>query len=74
MIRTESQAELGLHLNDLFSTLRDLNWEGVAGEELVHRMASKWKKVVGKAALGVLGRKLIICGKVVNGGMRNIVS
>ena len=42
-------------------TLSDLHQEGVVGEELVRRMASKWEKVVDKAALLTLGRKLIIC-------------
>ena len=40
--------------------------EEVVEEELVHRMASKWEKVVDKAASKALGRKLIICGRSVN--------
>ena len=35
------------------------------GEDLVHGMTSKWKKVVDKAALGALGCKLVICGRSV---------
>ena len=49
----------------------------MAGEELVHRMASKWEKVamVDKAASGALGHKLMICGiEQLNGGMRNFIS
>ena len=37
----------------------------MVGEELVRRMASKWEKVVDKAASLTLGRKLIICGRSV---------
>ena len=33
---------------------------------MVRRMASKWEKVVDKAASKALGRKLIICGRSVN--------
>ena len=65
-IRNEYQAELGLCANDFFQTLSDLHQEGVVGEELVRRMASKWEKVVDKAALLTLGRKLIICGRSVS--------
>ena len=45
-IRNEYQTELGLHANDFFQTLSDLHCEGVVGEELACRMASKWEKVV----------------------------
>ena len=50
MIRNEYQAELGLCDSDFFQTLHvnDLHPEGVVGEELVHRMASKREKVVHK--------------------------
>ena len=65
-IRNEYQAELGVRANEFFQTLGDLNQEGVVGEELVRRMASKWEKVVDKAALITLGRKLIICGRSVS--------
>ena len=64
--RSEYQAELGIHANDFFQMLRDLYREGVVGEELVRRMASKWEKVVDKAASIALGRKLIICGRSVS--------
>ena len=50
-------------------TLDDLHQEGAVGEELVHRMASKLEKVVDtvcKAALIVLGHKVIICGRSVS--------
>ena len=40
-IRNEYQAELGLCANNFFQTLSDLHQEGVVGEELVRRMASK---------------------------------
>ena len=53
-------------VNDFFQTLDDLHREGVTGEELVHRMASKWEKVVDKAATISLGHKLIICGRSVS--------
>ena len=55
MIRNEYQGEFGLHANQ----------KRVAGEELVHRMAIKWEKVVDETALHVLGRELIICGRPV---------
>ena len=42
-----------------FQTLDDLSQEEVVEEELVRRMASKWEKVVDKAASKALGRKLI---------------
>ena len=64
--RNEYQDELGLHANDFFQTLDDLCREEVVEEELVRRMASKWEKVVDKAASKALGRKLIICGRSVN--------
>ena len=47
-IRNEYQAELGLHASNFLKTLSDLHQEGVVGEELIRRMASKWKKVVDK--------------------------
>ena len=62
-IRNEYQAELGLHASDFFQTLNDLYEEEVVEEELVGRMASKWEKVVDKAASKTLGRKLTICGR-----------
>ena len=65
-IRDEYQVELGLQACDFFETLDDLNREKVVEEELVRRMASKWEKVVEKAALKALGRKLIVCGRSVN--------
>ena len=40
--------------------------EGVAGGELVIRMAIKWEKVVDKPALITLRHKLIICGRPVS--------
>ena len=39
--------------------------EGVVGEELVRRMASKWEKVVDEAVSIALGHKLVICGRSV---------
>ena len=50
----------------IFLTLGDLYQEGVAGEELVCRMASKWEKAVDKANFVTFGGKLIICGRSVN--------
>ena len=53
---------------DLQSISRQLDrvsissYNKVVEEELVRRMASKWEKVVDKAASKALGRKLIICG------------
>ena len=44
----------------IFSNYRGLHQEGVVGEELVHRMASKREKVADKAALLTLGHQLII--------------
>ena len=65
-IRSEYQVELGLQACDFFQTLDDLYREKIGEEELVRRMASKWEKVVDKAASKALGRKLIICGRSVN--------
>ena len=50
--------------------------EGVVEEELVHRMASKWEKMVDKGALLTLGHQLIICGTVgqLVVGMKSFVS
>ena len=50
----------------IFSNFRRLYREEVVEEELVRRMASKWEKVMDKAALKAWGRKLIICGRSVN--------
>ena len=58
--------EFGIHANDFFQTLGDFHQEGVVGEELVCRMASRWKKVVDKAALLTLVCKLTICGRSVS--------
>ena len=65
MIRIKYQDELGVHANDFFQTLGDLHQEGVTREELVHRMARKWEKVVDKGATISLDSKLIICGRSV---------
>ena len=64
-MRNEYQVELGLHSSDFFQTLDDLVQEGVGKVEMVRRMASKWEKVVDRAASVALGRKLIICGRSV---------
>ena len=42
-IRNDHQAEFGVHTNDFFQTLGDLHREGITGEEVVHRMPSKWE-------------------------------
>ena len=47
-------------------TLGDLHREGVTGEELFHRMASKWEKVVDKAGTISLGSKLIFCDRSIS--------
>ena len=65
-IRNEYQAELGLSCQRFFQTLDDLYQEDVVEEELVHRLASKWEKVVDKAASKVLGCKFIFCGRSFN--------
>ena len=47
----------------IFKCLDNVYQERIVEAELVHRMASKWEKVVDKAASLFLGRKLIICGR-----------
>ena len=42
-----------------------MHQEGVVGEDLARRMASKCEKVVDKAVLLTFDRKLIICGRSV---------
>ena len=66
MIRNEYQAELDLRANKFFQTLGDLHQEGVVGAEFIQRMASKREKIVDKATLFTLGRKLIICSRSVS--------
>ena len=65
-VRNKYQIKLGIYAENFFQTLEDLGQEGVVGEALVCRMASKWEKVVNRAASITLGCKHIICGRSVN--------
>ena len=57
-----------------FQSQGDLYQEGVVGEELVHRKASKWGKVIDKASLIALVCRLIIfyC-RLVSGKMKSFI-
>ena len=54
-IRNEYLVEFVLHASEFFETLKDLHQKQVDEEEFVSRMASKWEKVVDKAASIALG-------------------
>ena len=57
-----------------FQTLDELYLEKIVEEELICRMASKWEKVVDKAASKALGHKPITCGRSVNWWAEEFVS